>query len=270
MVVQLRSFGEAYAAARDRWPDIAIPEDVFAAHLSEHVPENTTLESALATMDIGDLYLACACARGEPSAIAALEPILASAIDNALRHIRADSDLSNEVRQVLRVQLLVAEPDERPKIATFAGRSTLDRWLRVAATRVALMGLRKDKKRVGWNDGDMLDVPAIAADPEIDYVRRRYGDELRVAFRQALAVLPADQRNLLRQSLLFQMTTAQIGAIHDVHRATAARWIADAREAVVTQVLQLLEPTLRLTRSELESLSRAVRSGFDLSLHDVL
>ena len=270
MLVQPGSFAEAYAAARARWPDVAIPEDVFAACVSEHVPEDTTLEHALATMEIGELYLACACARGEPSAIAALEPILETAIDNALRHIRADSDLSDEVRQVLRVQLLVAEPNERPKIATFAGRSTLDRWLRVAATRVALMSLRRDKKRVGWSDGDMLDVPAIAADPEIGYVRQRYGDELRAAFRQALAGLPADQRSLLRLSLLFRMTTAQIGAIHDVHRATAARWIAAAREAVVAHVLQLLEPTLRLTRSELESLSRAVRSGLDLSLHDIL
>ena len=51
-----------------------------------------------------------------------------------------------------------------------------------------------------------------------------------------------------------------------VHRATAARWVAHAREALVGGVRRTLETRFRIGSDELDSLLRLVHSRLELSL----
>jgi RNA polymerase sigma-70 factor (ECF subfamily) len=62
----------------------------------------------------------------------------------------------------------------------------------------------------------------------------------------------------------------QIGAVHRVHRATVARWIAAARESLLERTRKGLEEKLQLQGSEFESLMGLVRSQLDLSIHSFL
>src|SRR5690242_9707340 len=99
--------------ARAAWPDVDVPAEVFRAHLSAR-PD---------AIEIGDLYLACACARGDTAALAALERDHFAWLLGMLRKAGADDDSAAEVLQRLRQELLAPRPGREPGIAAFAGRS---------------------------------------------------------------------------------------------------------------------------------------------------
>ncbi|MFC1610733.1 transcriptional regulator, partial [Myxococcota bacterium] len=84
------------------------------------------------------------------------------------------------------------------------------------------------------------------------------------------ASLSAKDRNLLRQSLLDGLSIDQLGAIYRVHRATAARWLAGARERVLKETLSALRQRLKIDEAEFKSLINLVRSQLDLSLARLL
>ncbi|MFP2913286.1 transcriptional regulator, partial [Pyxidicoccus sp. 3LFB2] len=62
-----------YATGRQAWPTVPLAEEDFLRHLAERVPPGERPAKVLAEVHAADLYLACACARGTPSAHAALE-----------------------------------------------------------------------------------------------------------------------------------------------------------------------------------------------------
>src|SRR5690242_9122677 len=75
------------AEGRAAWPDFAID----ARHLVEFVARQLTSELADAALDglrPADLYLACACARGAPGAIAAFDRDYMREVDIALSRMR--------------------------------------------------------------------------------------------------------------------------------------------------------------------------------------
>jgi hypothetical protein len=57
-----RRLHELYDVARRVWPEVALPLAAFASHLSARLPAGEAHAS--------DLYLACACARSDASALA--------------------------------------------------------------------------------------------------------------------------------------------------------------------------------------------------------
>ncbi len=86
----------------------------------------------------------------------------------------------------------------------------------------------------------------------------------------ALATLSVRDRNLLRQYLVDRLTIDQLGRLYRVHRVTASRWVNRAREAFVAATLLALRRRLRVTRSELDSVLRLLRSQVDVSLRHLL
>jgi RNA polymerase sigma-70 factor, ECF subfamily len=58
--------------------------------------------------------------------------------------------------------------------------------------------------------------------------------------------------------------------LHDVHRSTAARWIAEAREAIVDDTKSLLQARLGSTPSEIQSILTLVKSRLDVSFRRLL
>src|SRR5205809_336497 len=74
----------------------------------------------------------------------------------------------------------------------------------------------------------------------------------REAFAAALATLTARDRNLLRQMYLYGATVDELGVLYAVHRATAARWIAQIRDTLLRRTRGHIGDALRLTGDELD------------------
>jgi RNA polymerase sigma-70 factor (ECF subfamily) len=60
-------------------------------------------------------------------------------------------------------------------------------------------------------------------------------------------------------------TIDEIAAVYEVHRSSAARWIAESRAAILEHTRRLLQERLKGTASEIESILRLVDSRLDIS-----
>lgn len=218
-----------------------------------------------------DLYLAAACAHAIPEALAAFEA-QHLAVKVYLARMNPSATLIDDVRQALRVRLLVAEPDRVPRIAEYGGRGSLTAWVRVAAVRLAIDLLRQSDVALDAQDDPDAGVlePLHGDDPELGVLRERYAAQLNVALRDAFATLDPAQRNLLRLNYRDGRSIDEIGALLSVHRATVARRIAAARQQLLDEARALLLERLQLPEQELDSLIRALRSQIHLSVSRLL
>jgi RNA polymerase sigma-70 factor, ECF subfamily len=248
---------EAHAA----WPDLCVPDDEFIAYLAARLPAG----EALRNLCTSDLYLALACARGDTRAIAAFEHHCLDTIERALARLPASADIVSEVKQRLRRGLLVAE-GKPPAITGFSGRGSLRAWVRVIAVREALALLRAARRDQSLDDTLLQQRVMPENDPELSYLKATYRRELNSAFALALAQLSDRERTLLRQQLLDGLSIDEVGALYRVHRATAARWLEQARQRLVDETLATMRARLQVQPDELDSILRLIRSQLDMSL----
>jgi RNA polymerase sigma-70 factor (ECF subfamily) len=263
----------AAAAAREAWRDLDVRHDAFIRHLRGHLPEAN--DEALAALRGGwhvqDLYLAFACAGGCPVAVAALDRMLASRAPLFLARIRgAGPGFVDEVRQVMLEKLLVAAAGAQPKITSYSGRGAFEGWLRIATVNTALKLLRKPDAEPRVDESAALHAVAPAPDPELAFVKQHHREDFEHALRDAFAALEPKARNVLRLHFVDGLTIDGIGAAYGAHRATAARWLQDARRAVLEGTRKALRERLKLTPTELESMVQMLRSRLDRSVRELL
>jgi len=240
------------AAGRAAWPGIELTDDHIAERLAARTREDA--ETQLDQLHDADLYLAMALATGDPAAVQVFEDKLVPQIDLALRRMRLAGGTADEVKQALRVELLVPgdreSPDSRPRIADYAGRGELAAWVRISATRKALKLIRKGEREETLDEILLDHWPAGAPDPRQKHLRTQYTAELKRAIRESFTALEVRQRNLLRQHILDELTIDDLARLYRVHRATCARWLADARSELSKGTRKRLISSLGMPGSE--------------------
>jgi len=103
------------------------------------------------------------------------------------------------------------------------------------------------------------------ADPELNFIKKRYREHFDKAFREALRGLSPRDKNVLRL-YLDGLNIERIGVCYGVHRATVARWIGDARERLLGETRAKLASDLHLQASEIDSLVGLLKSQVEVSL----
>jgi len=111
-------------------------------------------------------------------------------------------------------------------------------------------------------------LPGAMLDPELALLRDRYRDDVRRAFAEAFAGVTERQRNVLRQYHIDGLTIDKLGTLYRVNRATAARWVAAARQAVLDAMRAKLVERLRVSQGQVDSIVRLVRSQLDVSVRE--
>jgi RNA polymerase sigma-70 factor, ECF subfamily len=223
-VSRAEALREACARGRAAFPTISLEDAAFAAFLEAR-------ECDLQNARIEDLWVACGACRGDAAAIAAIESHHFPNVDAALRKMGLAPALVEDVKQGLRKLLFVGSEDTPPRIAEYRGTGDLRAWLRVTAMRAALKLLRKDTREMSADDA-ILEARAEVDDPELAYMKAAYRASFRAAFQEALESLHPKERTLLKQQIVDGLGIDELGALYQVHRATAARWVVmRAREA---------------------------------------
>jgi RNA polymerase sigma-70 factor (ECF subfamily) len=255
----------AWTGARASWPGIDLSALDFTAYLGQRVDQ---VDAALDALHLSDLYVACACAKGDALALWRFEADLMSPVDSTLRRLGlCDSDV-DEAKQILRNRFFVGEGGSSPRILTYSGRGVLAGWVRSAATRVALRLLRRPKAEAHVEAEALAQLPSLDTDAELRFMRREHGPDFVAAFREAFLLLSTRDRTLLRQSFRHGLSIDKIGALHRVHRATAARWLADARQDLAASMHASLMRRLEVGRSTAYSIARLVEG--EVSLPELL
>src|SRR5262249_42945161 len=109
------------------------------------------------------------------------------------------------------------------------------------------------------------DLPA-SIHAQVEPFVARYGPAFKRAFQAALAELEPRERTLLRFQYVDDLTVDQIGALYHVHRATAARWVAQARERLGERTRLRLARELGTHDGGLTSILQIIQSHVDVSL----
>ena len=261
---------EMLAACRGAWPGLEIPAAVFLPYVADRAPAEMRRLDELRRVAWQDLYLACGCGQGLPSAVAHFERKVMPDAENALKAMKLQPELVDEVKQRVRLHLLVGEESQPPRISQFKGRGALLAWVRVAAVREARMRLRATQRTLP-TDADLLDsLPSPEEDQELATFKRLYRAEFRQAFQAALGTLERRERLLLRYHFLDGLNIDDLGATFGVHRATAARWLVRIRGTLLERTRQGMMQRLQVSGGELQSIMRLIESRLEASLHQFL
>lgn len=256
-------FDRLHEVGRNTWSGVHVSAADFADHLALHLGLSPEAAESVAAR-AGDLYLALGAARGDAAAIAAVDRTCIAQVDAALHGMLSASEI-DDLKQQLRHRLFIG-PDGSPKLLDYAGRGELRAWVRASAVRAAISLLRVRKREHLHQQDLWVAAPDIGVDPTIDHLRPRLRAEFRAAFEVALRSLETRERNLLKHHFLDGLSTDELAVLYRVHRATAFRWVARARERLLSQTREALAARLSLRSSELDSVMRLVDSQLEVSV----
>jgi RNA polymerase sigma-70 factor (ECF subfamily) len=259
--------------ARAAWPDVEVAPGRFARELARRIATHATGDITTAALEAthgGDVYLAIACCDGGSAAITQLDELVGRELRHAASKLRASPDQTSEVHSELRRILLVDDHERGAALRDYAGRGDLRGYVRVSATRALIRAINRGRREVAVDDDEVFDRMLPLDDPEISILRAQYRDTVDAALRAALSGLDARSRALLRYQLIDGWSIDQVGKLYGVHRATAARWLAEARELLGAAIRDELASRLQIAASEVDSIVRLVQSRVDLSLERLL
>jgi RNA polymerase sigma-70 factor (ECF subfamily) len=222
--------------------------EAFVAGLS---PAEGTLE---------DLALAFAAASGHAEATRAIDAQLRLARPNIAR-IDADPSFLDEVHQVTLERLI---SPQRPRLREYAALGPLGAWLRATAVRVALDLKRRDAKERPEENLEAL-MGSTGSDKSAH--RGLTAKQVSAAIRSALDSLSPRDRTLLRLHYFEGTTLDALARTYAVHRASIARWLAEARAVVMEKTRAQLASTHG--GDELSDALMSVQSQLDVSFRQV-
>ncbi len=248
----------AIADARAVHPEIEASDDEFARWVQARSP------TASAPEHTADLLVACGCARGDAAALAVFETMLIPAVQAAIRGAGMSAADADDIQQQVRERILLAPTGGVAKIASYRGSGSLRGWVRVCAVRELLMHHRT-KRETSESDMQVAERLVDDVDPELELIKKDASAAFRAAFALALAELPDRDKNVLRHHILDDLSSEQVAGLYGVHRVTATRWLAQARQHLLRETRRRLTLELRLDHQQFDSLMLLIESRLDVS-----
>jgi RNA polymerase sigma-70 factor (ECF subfamily) len=235
-------------------PDLELGPSFLAfvgARLNEGV-----LDRGLDSLFVEDLALVWACLEASPTA---LERFDLTVLRPILRRLGTDADTAQRVREKLWVGR---------KLEEYAGRGALSAWTRMVVRRQVINDARGSGPSTVPESEEAGGEAALLAlaDPELLALQADARATLEQALRDALAGLAAEDRELLRLHHIEGIPHGEVGKRVGLPRSTVAFRLERARERLLKEVRESLARLLGERQSDVDSLIRAVRGDFDLSL----
>jgi RNA polymerase sigma-70 factor (ECF subfamily) len=137
----------------------------------------------------------------------------------------------------------------------------------MATTRLAInlrqaqQGQAGPQARPGEDGGAAHEV-----DPELEYLKVKYGPQIRAAFVNTLAALPTREATIMRLFFLEGMSAQAIGRSFQVSARTVQRWLSHCQKDVLRQTRQHLKAQLSSNTDDVDSLMRVVAQELDTTI----
>jgi RNA polymerase sigma-70 factor (ECF subfamily) len=257
------------AEAAAAWPGVEVePAElvrVVAGKLAATAEDREPVRLTAAALT--ELYLAIATARGDATAITAVDRAYLDVVPRALAGMKLPAATVDDVRAAVRDKLLLADGDKPPRVLDYAGRGRLRGLVQVTATRTAI-----DRMRIEEREAELpAELPAAGAgDLALSLIKAQYREAFSAGFARAVQTASRRDRNLLRLHFLGGVTLEQLAQMYGVHRATVVRWLAAAREAVFAATRAHVQTTIAAPADELDEMFDLVKSRVELSVERLL
>ena len=262
----------AIAEAGVRYPGVVTPaiDASFAEAVAARVEGEADVAGAAARLALPDVYLVTAVLANNRAAVTTFEKLVRDETTRAVAKLGKNAPSAEDVAQELLFKLLVRPNEQQQaKLAAFGGHGALHAWLRVAAVRAAI-SLTRRKQESPVDDEALAAVADDTDDQALAFLKSSYREQFKKAFEATLAEMPRRARTLLRLQIIDHLTLEEIGAFYQVSRATAARWLADARVQLVEGTQKKLVASLSISSTELGELMKLVASSLYSTLPRLL
>jgi RNA polymerase sigma-70 factor, ECF subfamily len=253
---------EAFSSGNACWPAILCSLQQFR----EWVMRNGIDADRLEAHGL-DIYLACSCALGDPTAAAIFDRMYLTVTRPLVSAVTPTEDDLTELRQQLRIRLLVGA---KAKIGQYRGQGTLLAWVQACATRTALNLKRGHFYRTRSEATPLDSLVSQEPDPELLIASRQSRNALSTALHRCLSALSVKEKTLLQMFFVDAISMEQIGTLFGVHRATVARWMAVTRSRILDGVCQSVSRPFHASRSEVLGLMGLAPSEIDISVVTIL
>lgn len=250
-------------SAREAWPTITLDEARFCGFVGERAGSQP-----LASLCARDLYLACACLDGDAQALRAFEALL-DQVARKLRRLASDEDVVADAKQNVR-RVLLPRGERPPALVDYRGRGELGGWLRIILGRELVRVGKRERRDPRLDTGEAALIVDGEDDPETAYLKTHYAQEFKRAFAAAIGELEDDDRRTLRYAIVERLSIDEIARLESVHRATAARDVARARERLADATHRHLRERLQLAPEQMTSILRLMSSQIDVSVRRLL
>ena len=117
-----RRLAELCDEAHKGYPSLEIDDRDLVSQIAKRAPIQAELNNYLQHCHAGDLAVASQASRGLQPAIAELERVHRNTIEAACRRFAGPGQTSDDLKQILRAKLFVAESGKAPKIADYAAK----------------------------------------------------------------------------------------------------------------------------------------------------
>ncbi len=253
-----------WKAVRQAWPDIGVGAERFVPFLAERARR----VGSAAALNVSDLFLACSCLERDASALRAFDALLEE-VGRKLRRVSASPATLDEGKQFVR-QFLLPGQERPPLLSDYDGRGELGGWLRLALGRELLRLRKVSACDARLDTAEKLRVVDGQDDPEAAHFKTHYQREFKESFAAAMQQLDAAERRALRYAIVERLAIDDIARLDGVHRATAARLLARARERLAKETRRVLRDRLRVDPDQLQSILRLVDGEVDVSVERLL
>ena len=253
----------AIAEAGTRYPGVVADslEAPFSEAVAARVEGEPDITAALARLALPDVYLVTAVLAGSRNAVTTFEKLVRDETTRAVMRLGKNAPAAEDVVQEMLFKLLVRQNEQTvAKLSAFGGHGALHAWLRVAAVRTAISLTRRKHENL-VDDEALAAVADDSDDQALAFLKSSYRAQFKGAFEATLAEMPRRGRTLLRLQIIDHLTLEEIGAFYQVSRATAARWLADARTTLVSGTQARLVASLAISSTELSELMKLVASS---------
>jgi RNA polymerase sigma-70 factor, ECF subfamily len=241
------------------WPGVgALPEQVLP-YVAARMPEDGDLRDIEELVNWDHLFLACACAHGDPAALTTFETQFLPEVNRALAAMPKAAGVVDEVKQRVRISLFVRHGDKPPKVTQYGGKATLGRWVHIIAMHTAL-DLLDGQKRELIRDDDLFTAPRAGDGAEVAYMKAAYRRQFEEAYRAALSGMPDDLRVVLERYYLDGKKLHEVALELGISLATASRRLAHGRNALANEIHRQLGDRLKVSESAVDSILRLIQT----------
>ncbi len=248
-------------AAAQTHPGIALEGGRLAALVSRLLAKGADA----AALCWEDLFLTEAALAGSNAAWARLKALHGYRLAAVFRRIMNDDGAADELANQFWAEL-AAPVSGTARLSRYAGKGALGAWLVVSAARYAQKARARSRETAASDDVLLERVGAAEEDLALKLFKSQHQKEFTESVKQAFRRISLEERNLLRHHYLDGVETGELARLLGVHRATAVRKLAAARDSFVAAFRDELSVRLKIQRLDVDSIARLFKSQLDISL----
>ncbi len=262
-----RQLSALLSSVKKEWPEIKLDSREVLAYFAAHFPTDANLSRMLLKWYAKDLYLCCACVKGNSLAINIFVDLYNPIIRGILSEWNLEFNQAKEFEQLLRVLLFFGEAEKAPLLQNYQGVGKLSNWLRVVTKRIVRRWLQQERRSSGIKLERLEEmIFAVDGDVEFSHIKQNYREAFRQCFRRTFEELTDREKVLLRYRYGDNLSLERIAAIYRVRHPTIHRWLESARQTLLFKTRDLLIQDLGIEAHEFSNVMALIQSRLDVTL----